>query len=242
MWYTFAVDALHFFMADTRSERQARSLHDIGAAQIMHPAQMQALLTWLRQKHGGPRFIVTASAMGLRRRDLVGAGEAARLRSDSWEGFPASMHALLATICLERIENVVFLSGDEHISCEMTLTLSAAGRAPVRARSIHASPLYAPYPFANSRSRDFMPSPDRFSFGWVDAAGAAVDISCAVEARFIDGDGFALVTVAQDGEVSVSFDRAERTAPAAAAPAGHWRHSEAAVAATGTARTTTPVS
>lgn len=88
---------LRFFMADTRSEREPRSLHNIGAAKIMRDRQRLALLDFLRRP-GGQKFVVTPCVLGLRRRDLAGPSAVARLRCNGWEGYPASMHELLATI------------------------------------------------------------------------------------------------------------------------------------------------
>ena len=230
MWYQFEAGRLRFFMADTRSEREARSLHNIGTAKIMRDRQRLALLDFLRRP-GGHKFVVTPCMLGLRRRDLVGPNAVARLRCDGWEGYPASMHELLATICLEGIENVVFLSGDEHISCDLTLTLSTKDGPAVSVRSIHASPLYAPYPFANSRREDFMPIPDRFSFAGVEAAGAAVDITCAVKGRFIEGDGFALLTLTPEGVLSAAFNREEPPAVSPRPEPSAWAGAPAPAAA-----------
>lgn len=138
---------------------------------------------------------------------------------------------------------MVFLSGDEHISRDLTLTLSTRNGPAVGVRSIHASPLYAPFPFANSRREDFMPIPDRFSFGGDEAAGAAVEITCAVKGRFIEGDGFALLTVTPDGALSAAFNREEPPAVASrpAPGAGAWRQAAQAPAATLPASATLPV-
>jgi cholesterol oxidase len=226
LWYTFKIGKLNFFMGDTRSERDNRAVSNIDKAAIMSEEQMSALLTWLKDCEG-PKFLVTPSVLGLRRRDLVDAGPAACLTCDGWQGYPASMQRLLAFICLNNIENVVFLSGDEHLSCDMTLTLSARPDQALQVRSIHASPLYAPYPFANSRQEDFVPSqpdnPDRFSFDYPNGEKMPT-ITCEVVATFNEGEGFAILTVGPSNELIAQFDRERcpttvlRPAPVPCAP------------------------
>lgn len=205
LWYTFTRAGLDFFMGDTRSERQARSLNNIGSAEIMSDGQMTKLLAWLQQERQGPRFVVTPSMIGPRKRAQAGASEAGRLRCDGWDAYPASLHKLLGAICLLNIRDVVFISGDEHISFDSILTLSGAGNT-VTVRSIHASALYAPYPFANARVDDFMPDSDCWRFSA--ARGCTTfDIDVQAETSFYDGTGFAIVTVETDGAVSVNFER-----------------------------------
>jgi phosphodiesterase/alkaline phosphatase D-like protein len=96
-----------------------------------------------------PKFIVSPSVVAPWSRETRG-GLAYSLRSDAWDGFPASLYELLAFIARERIRNVVFLSGDFHCSlfCEMQLQLGS--REAVPAYSVVSSGLYSPYPFANT--------------------------------------------------------------------------------------------
>jgi cholesterol oxidase len=213
LWYTFSVDGLDFFMADTRTERENRSVKNIGTAKIMLDEQMAALLAWLERPHTGPKFVVTSAALGLRRREITGAHDVARLRCDGWEGYPASMQRLLAHICAKQIRNVVFLSGDEHISCDIRLRLTHGDKPPVEVRSIHASPLYAPYPFANARMDDFVAGPDQYGFG-----DGADRIECHATTHFTEGDGFALITVESDDSLGVLFDRERPPAKARSLP------------------------
>lgn len=209
LWYTFRQAGLPFFMGDTRTEREPRSLTNIDTATIMSEVQMTALLDWLQKDTSGPRFVVTPSMIGPRKRAQACASDVARLRCDGWDGYPASLNRLLGTICLQNIRNVVLLSGDEHISFDCTLTLSGGGNT-VTVRSIHASALYAPYPFANTRVDDFMPDADRWRFT-VEHGGGPVVVECRAETTFHEGAGFALVTVARNGAVDIDFDR-EKTA------------------------------
>ena len=214
LWYMFEAGRVKFFMCDTRTERENRSLGNIGKARIINEKQRKALESWLLREPTSPKFVVSPSVLGLRRRDLVNAGDAARLYCDGWEGYPASMQRLLFFICKNGIENVTFLSGDEHLSCDMTIRLFEDGVHKATIRSIHASPLYAPYPFANAREEDFMPGPDIFSFDYVavENGGAAVTIRCEVDPVFYAGDGFALLTVEPQGTLKVLFEREPKPA------------------------------
>jgi PhoD-like phosphatase len=77
-------------------------------------------------------------------------------RSDAWEGYPSQIQELFEFIVDNNIDNIVFLSGDEHLSCAATATLSKRGKLPRKIASVHASGLYAPFPFANSEKEDFV--------------------------------------------------------------------------------------
>ncbi|MES2019588.1 MAG: alkaline phosphatase D family protein [Pseudomonadota bacterium] len=210
------LEGFAFFIADTRSEREARSAATTGTASIMSERQFGALLHWLLAQHQDdpdrPKFIASPSILAPRRlRAIHGDVDAHCLRSDAWDGYPASMRRLLAHIAGHGMRNVVFLSGDEHISCVATLLVAPPGGAPaVAIRSIHSSALYAPYPFANSVPEDLADSGDAFSFA-DPAAVFAGQFGCSVTVEYAGGDGFALVTAAlHEGRwrLGSTFDRA----------------------------------
>src|SRR5207248_413207 len=72
---------------------------------------------------------------------------------------------LFAFIAARKINNVVFLCGDSHLSmCTDISFVDAHGRAlvadergnqPLRAQCIMASPMYGPYPFVNATADEF---------------------------------------------------------------------------------------
>ena len=100
------------------------------------------------------------------------------------------MEVVLAHIAANEIENVLFLSGDEHLSCIARARLQAENCNPVEIVSIHGSPLYAPLPFANGRASNFQ-AKDSFSF-----LHQSIRIDIASETRFSEtGDGFALIVI-----------------------------------------------
>lgn len=193
-WLDFAAQPRGFplFVADTRTERARRSAAGIAQDRIMSERQMQCLLDWLdNAPPERPKFIASPSMVLPRRllaaRDISGPH---CLRSDAWDGYPASLTRLLGHIAENGIQHVVLLSGDEHISCDAQVTLSCPGREPVRLRSIHSSGFYAPFPFANSSEADFAGDED-FSF----KTGGGLQVDCQVRTRFYPGDGFALLRV-----------------------------------------------
>jgi len=202
LWTQWEVNGVQFFMADTRSERGPRTLTTAADASIMGDDQWIALTRWLEQQRdapaGKPCFIVTSSILAPLR--LGGRAAAdddgiAGLRSDAWEGYPASRNRLLGLISRLGLRNVVFLSGDEHISIDASITLQAQGRDDIVVRSIHSSGLYAPYPFANASRADF--GDNGHGFGFPDPGAPAVDIRCTVHHAFSPGDGFAVISVEQ---------------------------------------------
>jgi hypothetical protein len=211
LWYEFDASGLPFFMADTRTERGTRTAQTIADACIMRPSQFDALLEWLdrqnQQKGDTPKFIASPASFLPRHRRAAQHGQpASALRSDGWDGYPSSFYRLLTHIAAKDIRNVIFLSGDEHVSFVVSadITDKATGKV-TRIRSIHSSGLYSPFPFANSVAESLC-FEDDFEFG---------DYRCQVaRLEVMPGDGFALLRVSgEPGAWSVRccFDRASDT-------------------------------
>ena len=198
---------LPFFLGDTRTERDGRTvqknsrtdaygqtLQHWSSARIMGDAQFKALCDWLVESaHDGlPKFIATPSAV-LPRRLSVARDPASALHSDAWDGYPCSLHALLAYACDNEVKGLVFLSGDEHISdlVRASVTDLHTGKQ-CTLHSVHSSALYAPYPFANAIPEDFARSE---TFRFPDPPDAmAGRYCCVVETMFAPpGDGFAVL-------------------------------------------------
>ena len=192
LWFTFSVGDIPTFVCDTRADRQPRRRGRFERWSIMGQTQLDDLLQWLRdpiREHPGVPRIVAGPAMLLPRRlhamralfgdplpDIDAPGV---LDSDSWQGYPASLRAVLAAIAEERIENVIFVSGDDHVFGDAIIRVRRAGsERATRIHSIHASALYAPYPFANARPVDFR-CEDSFRFAHGDQ-----QYECEVKAVF----------------------------------------------------------
>ncbi|HUO44220.1 MAG TPA: alpha/beta fold hydrolase [Burkholderiales bacterium] len=155
LWYKFSSGGLPFFVMDTRTERTVRYAH-IGAqdARLVCDRQRQDLQSWLKELPSDmPKFIVSGCVLAPAPRTLMDNPTLWRY-SDGWAGFPATWQNLVEYIVDNGIQNVVFISGDYHISVLAQLTLSHAGNS-VNAYQIIASGFYAPLPFANEKPDDY---------------------------------------------------------------------------------------
>ncbi len=138
---------------------------------------------------------------------------ASSLRSDGWDGYPASLHRLLAGVFKRGANDVVFLSGNEHLSSVTTIEISKLDdpKSVVVAHSVHSSGLYTPFPFANAIEEDFAGT-EEFEF-----SHEGTSYRCGVTTWFAPpGDGFAVLSISaveSAWTVSVRFDR-EKNAPA----------------------------
>lgn len=169
------------FMADTRTQREHRSEATLATAHILGRRQGRHLLAWLRSRRPQDLKIVTSPGMLLpRTRDCIEEP----LQHDGWQGFPASLHALLAFLCDQQVRNVVFLSGDLHVGCSARVTVrNLATGAGTAFASYHTPALYAPYPFGNE-SRWNLLLQDRFRFAAV--AGGPPVYECVVDAEMVE--------------------------------------------------------
>jgi len=246
LWHAYRHRGIRFFLADTRTERGARNaVMDARVPRIMGGAQVDGLKTWLAVEPERPAFFVSPSMLLPRRRSSIDDPRLHRypsdglprlrgaLHSDAWCGYPGSLHALLALLWRLGRSNVVFLSGDEHLSSVIKATITrVVGGQHLRAvtlHSVHSSALYAPYPFANAVPEEFAVN-DAWDFvDPDDHSPIPARYHCQVEpcCAWAPGDGFALLTLepppAADGgngeapapwRLGVSFDRA----PAAGGP------------------------
>ena len=257
LWHRRQHRGIPFFMADTRTERGARQagMEDPLGPSILSEWQLQHLLAWidghlnLPDDHSAPwrepdqaaamaaiqqrpAFIVSPALL-LPRRISTQRGnprsQRAALRSDAWDGYPGSLHGLLVQLWTIGRSNLVFLSGDEHLSCVVKATVTkvgVAGRA-VTLHSVHSSGLYSPYPFANAVPALFA-LPDDWTFE--DPQAPHDSYRCVVEPCGLDaagspwapGDGFALLTLTPPAATEAPAPAAGAAA-AAAATIGTWQ-------------------
>jgi choline dehydrogenase-like flavoprotein len=210
-FYTFEAAGFPFFVCDTRTTRDP-------PARIMAPEQLDALKGWLGDPGRPPnrhRFVVSPSPVVPFRREAQRSGpypEAYLRRSDGWDGFPGALRELLWHILCKQIRNVVFLCGDAHRS--MALRISFVHRSgqvlELGTACVVSSPLYAPFPFANSWLEEFVLPTGEFDLygGWT--------MRYALEGESIDQDNFAIVHA--DASVTppalgVAFHVRDRQAP-----------------------------
>jgi hypothetical protein len=215
LWYPFRVNGFPLFMADTRTERTSRTARTVDTARIMTVGQMGTLTTWLgTQPADVPKIVASPSILLPRHARALQRGAAVcALRSDGWDGYPESLRSLLAFIACRRIPNVVFVSGDEHLACVARVELETRGHAPVVVHSVHSSPLFAPFPFANSEPADLVADDDFLLDSDVPGCGR---LCCHVRTEFgPPGDGFGVLRFYRDGggwTMECEFDRARGTA------------------------------
>lgn len=159
LWMRESGPGWHLFMADTRTAREFRDERSVRRASMLGQQQTQELHDFLREMPRDDLKLVGSAAMLLPRTRLF-VGEP--LRQDNWQGYPASLHGVLALLCEAQARNVVFLSGDAHLACSARITVAGGGKR-CTFESHHAPALYAPFPFANE-SRWNLLLQDRFSF------------------------------------------------------------------------------
>lgn len=201
------------FMLDTRTERQPRpwgSGSGMPAAHIMGRQQQQALEDWLLKRHtqdgadpATPKLISSPVWLLPRR---VGRQndepENSPHRSDSWDGYPASLQWLLGFIAAKQIRGVVMLCGDAHLAGHTRVKLKS-GKDAVQLHILHAPALYAPFPFANGQPHHYRCHQDQLS--WANGA-----ISCQVDSElWALGDGFVYLSLVPEGDgwqIRATFD------------------------------------
>lgn len=215
LWTPLRHHGFDFFMGDCRSEREPRQADDLAQRHIMQAPQREALRAWLLAARGRPHFVATSSML-LPRRLATACQPPAALHSDAWDGYPASLHGLLAHLCDHALDHTVFLSGDEHVGCVARVHIERLGDggrvlAQASCHSVHTPALYAPYPFANSLAEHFADD-EVFEFSLPGDAGLR-RYRCTVHTwRPAVGDGFVVLRVArcvQGGwQVQVGFDHA----------------------------------
>jgi alkaline phosphatase D len=110
-WYQFTNGNLEWFVTDTRTQRNL-SPDD---RRLMDHTQEKALTDWLLTSNAKVKFIVTSVMFYP---DLKNDG------GDAWKSFPEQRNRLLEFIRLNKIKNVVFVSGDVHGSMTSRLTHS----------------------------------------------------------------------------------------------------------------------
>lgn len=211
LWCEFTHAGVPFFLADTRTERHTPTgaPRDVGnwrKARIMRDTQWQALTKFLMNNRENVSF-VASPAMLLPRALGLDREPALALECDDWDGYPTSRDGLLALLCDNDLQRVVFLSGDTHTSCMAKATVTRDGhRATLW--SVHSSGLYCPYPFANG-SREKYACDEVFRFGPDDSYRCEI-----TSAGWEPGDGFATLALSGSGRsLQVCFHRAHGAVP-----------------------------
>ncbi|MDP9631042.1 UNVERIFIED_ORG: choline dehydrogenase-like flavoprotein [Ensifer adhaerens] len=193
----FDFDGFHFFMLDTRTQRTHRKVGDgLRTAAMIAPATMDSLKQWLLLAPA-PKFVVSPVMFLPRHRRAIQRDRSlswtnlSALHSDGWDGYPNTLREVLAYIAENRVEHVVFLSGDEHRGCIATVDLcDEDGSLITRLHSIHTAAMFAPYPFANGIDEEIVDSEA------IEIRNGAKTYRCVVNAtRPAAGDGATFLRV-----------------------------------------------
>lgn len=217
LWNSTELHGIPLFLMDTRTEREGRTINNWTKATLFKEGQRDALKAWLKMlvdednkdpnSPPMPKLIMSGSMMFPRRLKTSEDEQAisSTLQADSWDGYPASRHDLLAFIVKHRIRNVIFLSGDEHLPCFCRIVITDDAKNSVTVHSIHGSSLYAPYHFANAHEYDFAGNEQftiRESLHWPE-----LDIQTSTQYPRTD-DGYAQLIIPRKGgnaKINVSF-------------------------------------
>lgn len=162
LYYRFDCGGYPFFVLDTRTQRyidgntaDLSNNHMLGRPPLSpaEPSQLSRLLSWLaaqQQKKGDiPKFIVSSSVFVPNPMDARGPlPEKQKVDCDTWPAFPSTRRAILESIVRNKIQNVVFLSGDIHCSNIAELTFSGSA-SRLKAFSVTSSAFYWPFQFAD---------------------------------------------------------------------------------------------
>jgi alkaline phosphatase D len=181
LYYKFECGGYPFFVLDTRTQRfkdDKAGLDDnhlLGRPPIdkARPGQLALFLAWLSEQQATrknvPKFVVTSSVfapndMGERtcddkdrNTDIMNANRERRDKSDSWPAYPNTRKAILEHIVKEKIQNVVFLSGDIHCGNIAKIDLMVGGAdSGICAYDITSSAFYWPFPFADGDANNYV--------------------------------------------------------------------------------------
>jgi alkaline phosphatase D len=182
LYYEFVCGGYPFFVLDTRTQRfkdkneeGLRDNHLLGRPTIdpAHRGQLDELLVWLSecQSRGNqPKFIVSSSVFAPNEmKERMGvpyspdpelifdANRKRRDDSDSWPAYPKTRKAIIDHIVREKIQNVVFLTGDIHCSNIARLFFkTGGGDSGLFAYDVTSSAFYWPYIIADGDPNDYV--------------------------------------------------------------------------------------
>jgi phosphodiesterase/alkaline phosphatase D-like protein len=144
-WYSFEKGDAQFFVLDTRTQRFAQREP---SGQIIDPAQMDALLSWMTTHRHRLKFVVTSVPFATRVDEkkseeapkwTAGGTHGARRNSenDKWSApaFKAQRDLVIAHISRNSIRRLVFLTGDMHCCYHATMLIpdgADQGRSQLR--------------------------------------------------------------------------------------------------------------
>jgi len=128
LYYSFDFGGASFFVLDVRSERYRRH-----GRQMISRMQMERFKAWLRQSSRRPKFVVSSIPFVTEVRD----------GDDKWcgEAFNPQREEIIDFLARNRIDGVVFLTGDMHCSYHATLDGVAPDGRMFRVHELMSSPI-----------------------------------------------------------------------------------------------------
>ena len=169
LFYRFECDGFPFFVLDERTQRfkdDDEGLNDnhlLGRPSTVpdkEPTQLNHLCNWLslqqNQNQDRPKFIVSPTVF-VPNPVVTTKNDKQKEKSDSWSAFPETRKRLLCHIVDNKVQNVIFLSGDVHCSNVAKITFSGSEEADkLKAFSITSSAFYWPFWFADGEPSNFV--------------------------------------------------------------------------------------
>jgi len=161
-YYHKLVNGMPIFVMDSRTDRMYRNASNIKRVSMIDDAQMVKLRDWMsalaeKEKdtpdvYVTPKIIMSGSMLLPRLRTSAerwdkDSSYASCLHSDGWDGYPKTMHDVLAHIANIGLRKVIFVSGDAHIPCVCDIKIHSDDDPNVNILSVHGSGLNAPMPF-----------------------------------------------------------------------------------------------
>ena len=167
LYYKFDCNGFPFFVLDERTQRckddepGLEDNHLLGRPSMYpkkEPTQLDHLCEWLtaHKKDPRPKFIVSPTVF-VPNPVLTTRSDRHKEKSDAWPAFPATRRRLLSHIVKNRVQNVVFLSGDIH--CSNVAEISFSGNKTVeklKAYSVTSSAFYWPFWFADGEPSNYV--------------------------------------------------------------------------------------
>jgi alkaline phosphatase D len=167
LYYNFEYGGFPFFVLDERTQRFKNDLpglddnHMLGRPSFDkedEPSQLDRLIAWLsdHKDDNRPKFIVSPTVF-VPNPVVTTISDRHKEKSDAWSAFPTTRRRLLNHIIDNKIQNVIFLSGDIH--CSNVARISFSGNSEVKALkafSITSSAFYWPYPFADGEPSNYV--------------------------------------------------------------------------------------
>ncbi len=223
LFYQFEYGGHPFFVLDERTNRirddddhNLKDNHLLGRptkGKREYKGQLDLFCDWLvaqQQRIGDrPKFVVSPSVFApnsVNSLKLKG-----KYKDDAWAAFPVTRAQLLKTIVENKVQNVIFLSGDIHCSNCSRITFESDNEATsaLKAYDITSSAFYWPFPFADGEPLDYVHDSKDEGDGFDVYGDGSVIMHYTTEA-FQQEDNFSRVNVSPEHIEVKNFDRKGR--------------------------------